>query len=83
MPLVLGWFRMVGTGGLPGSGLILIRATVSTCLDLSSVGDMGQRQHVICDTWRAWCLHCHMASQRPGAQLDCFHDAAGYFRRID
>ena len=32
MPLILGWFRMVGTGRLNGSGLILILATVWTCL---------------------------------------------------
>ena len=50
-------------------------------LDLSSAGDIGQRQHVV--RWRAWCLRRHMASERPDAQLDCFHDAAGYFRRID
>ena len=44
---------------------------------------MGQRQHVVRDAWRAWCLRRHMASERRDTQLDCFHDAAGYFHRID
>ena len=48
------------------------------CLDLSSVGDIGQRQHVVRDAWRAWCLRRHMVSERRDVQLDCFHDAAGY-----
>ena len=51
-------------------------------LDLSSAGDIGQRQHVVRDAWRTWCLRRHIASERRDAQLHCFHDAAGYFRRI-
>ena len=43
-------------------------------LDLSSSGDIGQRQHVVRDAWLAWCLRRHMASERRDAQLDCFHD---------
>ena len=45
-------------------------------LDLSSAGDIGQRQHVVRDAWRTWCLRRHIASERRDA------DAAGYFRRI-
>ena len=44
---------------------------------------LSQRQHVVRDVWRVWCLRRHMASERRDAQLDCFHDAAGYFHRID
>ena len=43
-------------------------------LDLSSAGDIGQRQHAVRDAWLAWCLRRHMASERRDAQLDCFHD---------
>jgi len=52
-------------------------------LDFSSAGDIGQRQHVVRDAWRAWCLRRHMASERRDAQLDCLYHAAGYFRPID
>ena len=51
-------------------------------LDLTTVGDAGQRQHVLRDAWCAWCLRLHMASDRRDTQLDCFN-AGGYFRRID
>ena len=51
-------------------------------LDLTTAGDAGQRQHVVRDAWRAWCLRRHMASDRRDNQLDCF-DGGGYFRRID
>ena len=51
-------------------------------LDLTTQGDAGQRQHVVRDAWRAWCLRRHMASDRRDTQLDCF-DGGGYFRRID
>ena len=51
-------------------------------LDLTTAGDAGQRQHVVRDAWRAWCLRRHMASDRRDTQLDCF-DGGGYFRRID
>ena len=51
-------------------------------LDLTTQGDAGQRQHVVRDAWRAWCLRRHMASDRRDTQLDGF-DGGGYFRRID
>ena len=51
-------------------------------LDLTTVSDAGQRQHMVRDAWHAWCLRRHMASDRRDTQLDCF-DASGYFRRID
>ena len=51
-------------------------------LDLTTVSDAGQGQHVVRDAWHAWCLRWHMASDRRDTQLDCF-DASGYFRRID
>ncbi len=41
-------------------------------LDLTTVGDAGQRQHVVRDAWRAWCLRRHMAWDRRDTQLDCF-----------
>lgn len=58
-------------------------ADTGLSLNLTSVGDSGQRQHVVRDAWRAWCLRRHMASDRRDAQLDCFHAVGGYFRRID
>ena len=49
-------------------------------LDLTTQGDAGQRQHVVRDAWRAWCLRRHMASDRRDTQLDCF-DGVGYLLR--
>ena len=46
-------------------------------LDLTTVSDAGQRQHVVRDAWHAWCLRRHMALDRGDTQLDCF-DASGY-----
>ena len=40
-------------------------------LDVSTAGDIGQRQHVVPDAWRAWRLRRHIASQQRDAQLDC------------
>ena len=34
--------------------------------------DVGARQHVIRNAWRAWCLHKHCQSNRRDQELDCF-----------
>ena len=84
MPLIPGWFRNVSHGWNRTAGWKWTHSDSGCCLDLSSAGDIGQRQHVVGDAWRAWCLRRHMASERRDVQLDCLHDAAGcYFRRIN
>ena len=83
MPLIPGWFRNVSHGWDRTAGWKWTHSDSGCCLDLSSAGDIGQRQHVVGDAWRAWCLRRHMASERRDVQLDCLHDAAGCFRRIN
>ena len=70
----------VGFALLNGNGIMVIPACGLT---LPPWVTQGQRQHVVRDAWRAWCLRRHMGvGPVCDTQLDC-SDAGGYFRRID
>ena len=43
--------------------------------------EVGLRQHIVRNAWRAWCLCQHVASNRRDHDIDCF--SSQYFHRID